>query len=243
MRNKSPIFLGILVVLLCSLMGAQGRRTGTTTTSAPAKEDKPWQIIRDKEFTLGVPRGWRKIDMVLSRVHRLYMNGDGIGAPLMDETRAPIQIGMAVERYANQKVTAVEGAKQNLKVLQLNRRLKPVAPGTVKEFRLADGTDAAYLSVELIKGSSRRSFYQKVFAVDKNSTGWVVLGWIVCGKESEFLKKNPQLIAMLEAHLKSLSFAKDKFSEENLKQVYERKHPSTQPTTSMPSTTKPAGTK
>ncbi len=52
-----------------------------------------------------IPKGWRSLEDMPGMV--LYLNGDGIGAPVGDG--GPIQIGLSVERFPKQTGTAVEG--------------------------------------------------------------------------------------------------------------------------------------
>lgn len=210
----------LAVFFLASILSAAGAERGgpAVSASAPASAPAKWAVYRDKEFTLIVPSGWR--DQKMPGIV-LYLQGDGIGVPLVDETGDPIQIGLTIERYVNQKGTALEGARQNAAAAKRNPRLEPVKDPSVEEIKLSDGTPAAYLSVEFIKEGSRRSLQQKVFAKDANSTGWVAIGWIVCGKDSELLEKVPQLPRLLRAHIESLCFDPQKVSEDAVRKAYQ----------------------
>lgn len=156
-----------------------------------------------------IPSGWRNLDELPGP---LYLNGDGLLTPPADKD-GPIQVGIAIERYPNQRGAAIEGARQNLAAGKNNPRLRTLGEGMVEQIKLTDGTDAAYLSIEFIKDGSRRSLQQKVFAKDGNSTGYVILGWIVTAKDSRFLDDHPQAAALLRAYLQSLVFDESKLSD------------------------------
>lgn len=232
MKAARHVLLTVSLGLALSVQAASRKRPAATapkgkSATRPAGKAKPttkpagpWDIVRDKEFTIAIPRGWRKADFLLSPKIRLYLNGDGIGAPMVDETRTPIQIGMMIERYANVKESPVEGAKRNLKNMVRDSRLKPIGKGKVTALKLADGTKGALQTVEFYKGRDRKSFLQKVFAIDKHSTAWVAMAWIVCGRDSKFVKNNPKLVKRLRAYITSMCFDGAKFSDKDLRATH-----------------------
>jgi len=201
------------------------------THKALARPDRPWEVVGTKEFTIAVPKGWRKLpELVLNNV--VYLNGDGIGAPVVDETGNPIQIGMAVERYGKVKDSAVEGAKRNLGTLEYDPRLKVLSKNPPQPLKLSDGTDAAFNRVLLIEDRSRKSLQMKLFAADSNSRGWVVSAWIVTGRDSQFIENNAPLENRLRAHVTSLCFDQSKFNTSALAAAYGGRP--TQPATVAP---------
>jgi hypothetical protein len=208
-------------------------------STKPAAENLPWQRVEGKGYAIYAPKGWRKMGFDMPNIP-LYMNGDGIGAPAVDETGQPIQIGLDVERFRHQKGAAMDAAKRNLKNVDRNRRLQRIGKGSVTPLRLSDGTDAALLTVEFYKDRTRRSCVQKVFALDRKSTGWVVTAWIVCGRDSRFVKACPWAATRLRAHITSLCFDARKLTDERLRAAYSLAEKPTRPATKPSPTTRPS---
>ena len=132
--------------------------------------------------------------------------------PLVDETHAPIQMGMNVERFPRPTGTPEQGARRNLKA---------IGKGTVVAVTLSDGAKAALQTSRFYKDGSRKSFYQKLFAADAKGVGWVVSAWVVTGKDSQFVDSHPEVGAWLKAHVLSFCFDARKFDEAAVRAAYE----------------------
>ena len=218
--EKSRTRIGV-VLLAIFLGGCEGKKDGppvggqaptpptTKPTTAPATKPVP-TVEGDRhvtdEFAMIVPRGWRSLDMLISAKNRLYLNGDGIGAPAIDETGSPVQIGMMVERYPNTTDTVRRGAERLLANAKRNPRLKLIGKARIESLRLSDGTEAALLTTEFIKSGSRRSLQMKLLAKDAASNGWVVSGFLVAGKNSNIPKPDSPQAQTLRAHLRTFCF-------------------------------------
>jgi hypothetical protein len=74
---------------------------------------------------------------------------------MLDESGAPLQIGLTVERFPNTDDTPDEGAKKLLASAKANRRLEQVGEATFEPMKLADGTDAVLLTTEFVKDGLR----------------------------------------------------------------------------------------
>lgn len=210
-----------VVLLAISLCGCEAKKawapvggeatTPPTTkpTTAPATKPVP-AVEGDRhvtdEFAMIVPRGWRSFDMLLSAKNRLYLNGDGIGAPAIDETGSPVQMGLMVEKYPNTTDTVLRGIETLLANAERDPRLKLIGKGRIESLRLSDGTEAALLTTQFIKSGSRRSLQMKLLAKDADSTGWVVSGFLVAGRNSAIPKPDSPQAQTLRAHLMSFCF-------------------------------------
>ena len=157
-------------------------------------------------FALVIPPGWRNITELASGNRKLYLNGDGIGVPAMDETGAPLQVGMMVEMWANTKDSLEKGVESLISNARRNRRLEFVNEAKVDSYRLNDGTSAALLTMEFIKEGSRRSLQMKLLAKDSNSSGWIVSAFVVGGKDSTIPTADSTVVKLLRAHVTSFCF-------------------------------------
>ncbi len=235
--------LSTAIVAIALLGGLAGKEKAPlsrpATQTAPCDTQPAWEVVKGEGFTIAIPRGWRKLPMPIGH-HVLYVNGDGLGVPAIDETGSPIQTGLTVERYSKLDSSTMEGAKENLASLKWNRRLKVVSQDKVKALKLSDGAEAALIRVILLKDRTRRSLQLKLYAKDKDSRGWVVSAWIVTSKDSEFVAKNKSLENWLRAHVTSLCFDREKFNTAALRVAYSPAQ--TQPATSSRPTTTSAPT-
>ncbi len=195
--------------------------TAALAAPAPKAADEAGgcEVLHEKDFSVVLPRDWRKMDLAGTH-YRVYLNGDGMLTPIADATGQPIQVGLTIEPYPNQKGNVLDGARRNVAAIDRNPDLKRVGEPVYKEFKLSDGTPAVLVAVEFIKEKTRRSSYQKVFVVDKDSTGWVLSAWIVAGKDSDFAAKNPAITNILQAHVCSFCLDKDKLDVEPVKKAY-----------------------
>ncbi|MEX0716796.1 MAG: hypothetical protein WD066_09420 [Planctomycetaceae bacterium] len=150
----------------------------------------------------------------------LYRQGDGIGVPAVDETDAPLQIGMTVEKFRPAKETIDEIANGLAERAKKVRRLELVGEETVEAVELSDGTAASLLTVEFIKDGSRRSLQMKLVAKDPNGNVWIASGQLVGGKESKWPTADSDLADWLKAHLTSFCLDPEKFDAEKIQAAY-----------------------
>jgi hypothetical protein len=233
MNGKHVLATTVVAVLMLASLGAtrSARRAESAPRTRPGAAT-PWNVVRTRQYAIAVPKGWRRMPGQLGP-HVLYVTGDGIGAPIVDETGAPIQIGMTVERYGVTKESVASAAARSMQGVKQNPRLKAVAQDPVANVKLADGRAATLIRTVFIKDQTRRSLQLKMFAKDGNSRGWVVSAWIVTGRDSQFIARNKTLEAVLRAHVTSLCFDSTKFSTKALAAAYSpaATQPATKPTT------------
>ncbi len=227
--------LAVTVILMVNLPGGGSAGTRPVGRTRPAAGTGPWKVVKDREYVIAVPKGWRTLPLAV-KPYVLYLNGDGLGAPAMDETGSPIQIGMTLERWGKTKGTAMEGAK--VSAARRNPRLQPLQKTEVKPLKIADGTEVAFLRAFFRKDGRRKSLQMKLYAKDANGTGWVVSAWIVTGLKSKFIDSNEPLVKALRAHMTSLCFDEARFSTAALAAAYGISQ--TQPSTRSRPATAPA---
>ncbi len=209
------VSLSILVFSGCREPGDQqstAEQNEPTTAVTPKKPDQiaVGELYVTDEFALLIPAGWRNMKSLTSGNLKLYLNGDGIGVPAVDETRAPLQIGMTVEKYRNTTDSLAKGIKRLIANAKRSRRLKLVGEAKTESCRLKDGTEAALLTMEFIKEGYRRSLQIKLLAKDSASNGWVVSAFVVGGKDSTIPTADSTVAKLLRAHVTSFCFDSDK---------------------------------
>lgn len=181
--------------------------------AGPARAAAPgpgWEAIPVGGGKIAIPKGWRDFRGIRPPMI-IYRIGDGIGIPLVDETGAPLQMGMTVDEIKAAKGSAGEIMEGLVKEAKRAPRLEMVGEAAVEDVALADGTAGKLLTAEFIKEGRRRSLQMKLVAKDGQGTAWIVTGFLVGGKGSEWPKPGSRHAKWLRAHLASLSLDAAKF--------------------------------
>ena len=203
----SIVVLLLLVVPVRAEEGLAGEGTGK------------WKAHDGDGFHLVIPSGWRELPF-LSPTRKLYLNGDGIEAPAVDETGSPVQIGLMVESFPNTKEPLEAMSRTLAESATGDPRLQAIGEHTISPVTLSDGTEAHLLVMEFIKEQRRKSLQMKLIAKDKQSTAWIVTGFLVGGKESRLPTRNSALAERLRAHISSLCFDATKIDLSPFPSVY-----------------------
>ena len=74
----------LMITLMCLVMSVRAEEV------QEQKDFAQWRVYNGDGFYLVVPSGWRELPF-LSRTQKLYLNGDGIGVPTVDETGSPFK--------------------------------------------------------------------------------------------------------------------------------------------------------
>jgi hypothetical protein len=198
---------------------------GLMTAGVFAAEEKPaekkWEVVKGDGFGILVPNGWR--DMSGMTKFKLHRTGDGIGVPLVDDTGAPLQVGMTVEKFGETKQTLEEGAASLVEAAKKNKRLEMVGKETTEKVTLSDKTEALLLTTEFIKEGTRQSLQMKMLVKDAKGNGWVVSGFVVGGKGAKLATKEGEVGVLVKAYLTSFVLDAEKLDEGVVKAVYEKK--------------------
>lgn len=186
---------------------------------ADSGKEAPYEKVSIGAGKIAVPKGWRDSKKLGPNIV-LFRGGDGIGVPAFDETRAPLQIGLTVEKFADAKEPLKSIMNDLVEAAKKAPRLELVGKETVETIRLSDGTEAMLLKVEFIKEGRRRSLQMKLVAKDAGSNAWIVSGHLVGGKESRWPTTDSTLAKWLEAHVRSFTLEATKFDAEKVNAAY-----------------------
>lgn len=181
--------------------------------------ETPWEVVAVGPGKIAVPKGWRSFDNIRPRMV-LYRSGDGIGVPALDETKAPLQIGLTVEQFPGAKEPIKNIMDSLVQQAKKAPRLELVGKESVEAIKLSDGSEALFLTAEFIKEGHRRSLQMKMVVKDADSTAWIVSGHLVSGKASKWATPRSGLARWLRAHLTSLNWEEKKFDEAKLRAAY-----------------------
>ncbi|MBN2056794.1 hypothetical protein JW905_17835 [bacterium] len=197
----------VMPMLICAFLACG--------TSDEAKEtENYWEAYHGDGFSIVIPSGWRKMPSDI-----LFLNGDGIGGPIMDETGSPLQIGFMIEFLGQMEGTLRQAAGQILESLEANHQFK-VEKKEVQEIRLSDGTEGILLITRFIKDEPRRSLYLKLLTKDHKGNGWIANAWIVAGRTSAFATAHSEPARRLRLHLASFCFDDAKLDISAIDQHY-----------------------
>lgn len=201
---------------LCLLLAAVA---ACALCAQDTKSTVDWETASAGPAKIAVPKGWRTFDG-LQPTMPIFRQGDGMGVSTVDETGAPVQIGLTVERFP----PATEGTEAIAKEIALgasrNPNLKPVGNETVEALELSDRTKATLITTEFIKASTRHSFYLKLVAKSDSGDVWVATGYIVAGRNSSWPTAKSSLAAWLRAHVISLTVAGKEIDRKALERAY-----------------------
>jgi len=179
-----------------------------------------WETVTADTAKIAVPKEWRNMDGI-EGTRPIYRQGDGIGVPSTDETGAPMQIGLTVEKFPISKESTETIARELAKGATNNPQLVMVGKESVESIKLSDQTATTLVTTEFIKSGSRRSLYMKLIGKDGNGQVWVVTGYLVSGKGSKWPTPKSKLATWLRAHLVSLTLAGNDVDQKKIEAAYQ----------------------
>ncbi|MCL2716764.1 MAG: hypothetical protein FWD68_19940, partial [Alphaproteobacteria bacterium] len=141
------------------------------------------------------------------------------GVPAVDETGEPLQIALIVEKASPSKDSLSELAETMIADAKLAPNLDLVK-NSRKSVKLADGTAAELISLEFIKGGSRRSLQLKLISKSRVGVIWTVTGALVGGKASRLPSPESAIATWLTAHMTSLTFDPGDFDPAKMRAAY-----------------------
>jgi hypothetical protein len=200
-----------LLFLVCSIVFC------TVDSSAQPVE---WEIVTADTAKIAVPREWRNMDGI-EVTRPVYRQGDGIGVPSTDETGAPMQIGLTVEKFPISQESTETIAKELVKGATNNPQLVMVGKESAESIILSDQTAATLITTEFIKSGSRRSLYMKLIGKDSKGQVLVVTGYMVSGKGSTWPTPKSKLATWLRAHLVSLTLSGKDVDQKKIEAAYQ----------------------
>jgi len=156
----------------------------------------------------------------IKRTMPILRQGDGIGVPASDETGAPLQIGLSVEKFPPAEQSTETIATELARGATKNPQLEMVGKESVEAVKLFDQTEATLVTTEFIKQGNRRSLQMKLIAKDAGGQIWIVSGFLVGGKESKWPTATSKLAIWLRAHLVSLTLTNKDVDQKSLETAY-----------------------
>jgi hypothetical protein len=198
--------------------------TALIATAEPAPSNHPWEVASSGKVSVAVPKDWRSFDGIQPAMV-IYRQGDGIGVPMVDETGAPLQIGITVEKFPPSEDSIEVIAKKTSEGALRDPRMQIAADDIVEPLTLSDQTKAVYLTKQLIKSVHRRSLQMKLFTKDPEGNVWVVSGYIVGGKDSRTPTPKSPLALWLRAHLASATVTGKPIDSKPLQSAYRKPEP------------------
>jgi hypothetical protein len=190
-----------------------------STGSIRADEPK-WEAVEVGPGKIAVPKGWRDFDGMQPNMP-LYRQGDGIGVPTVDETDAPLQMGLTAAKFAPAEQSVAEIMEVLVERAKQAPGLELVGKESVEDVKLADGVAGKLLIAEFLKGTDRRSLQMKLVVQEADRTTWIVSGHVVGGKDSQWPKADSKYAKWLRAHLTSLSLDPTKFDAERIEAAHD----------------------
>ena len=187
--------------------------------SAGKTAETPWEAVSAGAARIAVPRGWRSLDNMRPNM-LVFREGNGIGVPIVDETDAPLQIGLIVEKLPASKQSVADIMKGLVNDAKAAPRLELVGKESVTPVRLSDGTEAMLLRAEFLKQGLRRSLQMKLVAKDADANAWIVSGHLVGGRKSQWPTPDSPWAKWLEAHLTSFTLDEKKLDVDKLTAAY-----------------------
>ena len=178
-----------------------------------------WETVTADSAKIAVPKGWRSMDG-LKRTMPIFRQGDGIGVPALDESGAPLQIGLTVEKFPPASETTEAIAQELAKNATKNPQLELVGKESIEAVKLFDATAATLLTMEFIKTGNRHSLQLKLIAKDREGQIWIVSSFLVGGKASTWPTPKSKLAVWLRAHVVSLTLTKAEVDQKSLDAAY-----------------------
>jgi hypothetical protein len=206
--------LTLLVMLMSLLPDPPATGPSNVPTTAPGPL---WQVIREPEFAVAVPLNWKKTT-VNSPAEVVYLVKQGVN----DETGAPLRLGFTVERFPSRQQSLDEGARALVERFQKDGQKWAVTEDAkIDKLKLADGTEAALVTIRVTSTDGRRKGTQmKLMVIDRNEIGWVVGGYVLASAQSAMCDPDSELAIRLRAHVLSFCTDPDKLDESGLQKVY-----------------------
>ena len=201
-------FAGLLIAI--ATLGQQ------VATEKPEPES-PWQELHCDGFSLIAPKGWNDTQYPPEHKTKLQLTGEGVWIPRFDETGT--FTGLSIQAY---KLGPFKGDLDGY----VEQYLKSLAPesgkaGPQERIKLTDGSDAVFFTFQQkLPLHNTVSQWFSVVAPDHSSDLWLFRSCLSCSQKSNLLEDAAPALKRLRAHLESVSFDRQKLSDNSVRQVY-----------------------
>jgi hypothetical protein len=207
------LWLGLAALIIVGGAAAFIAKRGTAASSASQGSgddaqniemaDERWVIAEQEGAALAVPKDWENLDRFSPQVLIFRKSNGKGGVPAQDEAGAPLQAQMILE-YIRMDPSLVDSANvvadRILKTPQTEIAVRPIG----EFFKLSDGTEAFFMSTEIVKDGKERELMMKLLAKRDDNNGYVVTGSITASKDSQIPSINSKQGQWLKTLVRSL---------------------------------------
>lgn len=205
MRPVISIAFACLLTASCSIASWL---PATAAVFQPERSSIPPKatILRGDGWAIAAPDDWTQFPAVRPPMV-LYLVGDARnGIPAVDGSLAALKVGLTVEVFpAASGISPRDRADRDLDELKHTRDFRLNGEPEIAEIKLADGTSAIRLKVQIAKSKPRRlALYDKVYCATSLNQHVVATGFLACSLGGNTFLKRIGLIDFIDAHAESL---------------------------------------
>jgi len=211
MRDKlSPLAFALALFLI-----------GLTATAQESKPpavdpDAPFEIASVEGAAIAVPRGWENLDKFTPSVLIFRKNKSNEAAA---QTPSEPQIQIILE-----KIRIHPPIEQAMGVVAQRILAEPatdmVSRPAGENIKLADGTPAMIMTIEVIREGKKRQLILKVLAKSDDKNGFIVTGTVSAPKESKIPTADSAETKWLRELVKSLVLNPEKLDTQKVKDAF-----------------------
>jgi len=222
------LWLGVVALVVAGGAAAfVAKRSATSSATSQGSDEsqsvdmneEAWEIVEQEGAALAVPKDWDNLDRFSPQVLVFRKSNGKGGIPATDEAGAPLQAQMILE-YIRMDPSLQDSANvvadRILKTPQTDISVRP----TGEMFKLSDGTEAFFMSVEIIKDGKERELMLKLLAKKDAQNGFVVTGSITANKESQIATATSKQGQWLKTLVRSLVLDPSKLDKRAVHNAY-----------------------
>ena len=207
-RRRAVVLLGFAAALILRLILAPAAEDPVgDETDAPRELLPAGDLVESSGIRIRMPEGWRRAKELETPSRLFHFVGDGRGLSAFDEKGGPLQIGLSVERFPNDKSVEarIEALKREVKVAPQRTVIGDVETAEVK---LDGDRKGTMLYAIFDKDGRRKSFYEILIVPHPQSGTCVVTGWIVASRDSTLPRRGSVLEKRLAAFVQSIDYVR-----------------------------------
>jgi hypothetical protein len=174
--------------------------------------DAPWEIAKTEGAALAVPKGWENLDKFTPQVliFRKNKTADVATEPQMQLVLERVKVDPPLEQAMGVIAARI------LKEPNTDMVSRPVG----ENIKLADGTAAMIMAMEVIKDGKQRQLHLKVLAKTDATTGYIVTGTISAPKDSKVATADSADAKWLRELVKSMVIDPEKLDVQKVKDAF-----------------------
>jgi len=182
-------------------------------------QDAPWEIVQEAGGAVAVPKDWQNLDRFSPQVLVFRKSNGKGGIPKQDEAGQELQAQMILEKI-RMELPLVDSANVVAERLMSEPQTEVSVRPVGDTMKLADGTDAFRMSMELVKGDTQRHLIIKLLTKTDQHNGFVVTGTITASKDSHIAAIDSPQGKWLRVLVESLVLDPAKFDARKVNRAY-----------------------